>query len=325
MTAPGNASERPGAEGDVMHTPRRHRLTRRQSEQLLDGPPDGLQDGLLDGPPGTPRDLTGGPAALSRLLADARPRRATVELPGEAAALAAFRSAAVAHLDPRPRSSSVRTLPLRRSLAVKVLAVAAASLAVGGVSMAATGHLPGPLKAAPVASTSTRPNGPAAGATGDHGDGADHRSGDQDHPTGTPTGQPTHRQDQDHAVGLCRAWSDLTRNDASALTRSNRFQELVKSAGGAERVPGFCDQQTATWCEDHHWPGAAALQVDGAPVTMRCMKPTDRPSGRPTDLPTIRPTGPNNGGPGGPGKGGQPTHPGGGRPAPLPTGAPVGN
>jgi hypothetical protein len=289
-----------------MRTQRRHRLTRRQSEQVLDGL--------------GPRD------DLSRLLAAARPLRANGELPGEAVAAAAFRSAAVAHLDPRPRSSSVRTLPLRRSLAVKIGSVAAASLAVGGVSMAATGHLPGRLKAAPVASTSSHPTVKPTVVEDGTGD-SDSPSGDQAHPTGFPTGQPGHRADSIHAIGLCRAWSEIAKNDATALTRSNRFAELVGVAGGAALVPAFCDEQTAVWCESHRWPGAAPVQIDGRPIMMRCVKPTGQPTDHPADHPTNHPTGALTGGMpgGGPGKGGQPTHQGGGKPPSLPTGAPVRN
>lgn len=299
-----------------MRTPRRHRLTRRQSEQLLDGL-------------GDPGDLSRNHGDLARLLADARPLRASGELPGElpgeAAALAAFRSAAVTHLDPRPRSSSVRTLSPRRSLAVKVFALAAASLAVGGVSMAATGHLPGPLKVSPLASTSARPTGTPTAAPSSHDGNADHKATDKARPTGSPTGRPAHRQDQEHAIGLCRAWSEITKNDAAALTRSARFQELVGSAGGADKVLGFCDRQTTAWCEEHRWPGAAPVQIDGTPITIRCVRPTDKPTDKPGGKPSAHPTGPINGNPGSPGKGGQPTHPGGDKPAPLPTGAPVRN
>lgn len=268
-----------------MGTPRRHRLTRGQSEQLLDG--------------------LGGPDDLTMLLADARPSRADGELPGETVAVAAFRSAAVRDLAPHPRSSSVRTLSLSRTLALKVLAVATAGVAVSGVAVAATGHFPGTHHAAPAAS-STKHLATASkvveGKDGDHGD--------PTHPTGPPTGTPGHRADDVHGIGLCRAWAEITHNDASALTKSARFHELTTTAGGAGKVIAYCTALTNVWCENHHWPVATTTQLEGRPVVMRCLRPTDK---------SVVPTHPITPG----GTVPHPVSPGGGKP--MPSGGPVRN
>lgn len=266
-----------------MGTPRRHRLTRRQSEQLLDG--------------------LGGPDELTQLLADARAMRADGELPGETVAVAAFRRAAINDLAPHPRSSSVRTLSLSRTLALKVLAIATAGVAVSGAAVAATGHLPGGHHAAPAASSTKHPAAKASvveGKDGDHGDPA--------HPTGSPTGTPGHRPDDVHGIGLCRAWAELTHNDASALTKSTRFHELTTTAGGAGKVIAYCAALTNVWCENHHWPTATTAQMEGRPVVMRCLRPIDK---------TLVPTHPITPG----GIVSHPVGPGGGKP----TGGPVRN
>lgn len=280
-----------------MRTRRRHRLTRRQSEHLLNGP--------------------GGSDDLAQLLAAARPLRANGELPGEAAALAAFRSAAV---DTRPRSSAVPPASLRRSLLVRVLAGTAAGVAVGGVAMAATGNAPGPLKVVPATSGAVHPTSGPSVVEDTPSDAAAPRTGNKTHPTSSPTDRPGRREDPAPAVGLCRAWSEITKNDGVAAGRSARFRELVDRVGDPAEVPSYCEEQTRTWCEGHHWPGPTPVQVDGKPVTVRCIKPT----GRPTATPDGAERGPRSGSD----RSDLPTHPAGKdsvRSAPLPTGAPVRN
>jgi hypothetical protein len=249
-----------------MRTPRRrHRLTLRQSEQLLDG--------------------RGGPGDLTWLLADARPLRANGELPGEAVAVAEFRSAAVTAFDPQPRSSSVRAFSLRRSLAVKVLAVATASVAVGGAAVAAGGHLTGPPETASVASSTTHPTTRATLIEdGGIADDADRPGSPTAHPTGSPTGAPVpgHQDDPLPVVGLCRAWVETSKIDAGALARSARFRELATKAGGFEKVAAFCENVTDGWCRTHLWPTAQRLKADDKQAVLRCLSPTGRHTGVPT-------------------------------------------
>lgn len=245
---------------------RRHRLTRRQSEQVLDG--------------------LGGHGGLTRLLADARPLRVTGELPGEAAAVAAFRSAAVEAPNPQPRSSSVRTLSLRRSHLVKVIAIATASVAIGGAAVAAGGHFPAPPKTAPVASGTDHPTTDRARAASVVGGGeSDELSTPGSPPTARPTGLPTGPRtappisvpghgDPPQTLGLCRAWAEAGKDNAGKLTRSDRFRELASTAGGSAKVTEFCENAITTWCEAHRWPGPRWLHVQGTQVVLRCVRPT---------------------------------------------------
>ncbi|HET9655113.1 MAG TPA: hypothetical protein VFP72_07150 [Kineosporiaceae bacterium] len=262
-----------------MRTPRRHRLTRRQSEQLLDG--------------------LGGPGDLSRLLADARPLRVDGELPGEAAAAAAFRGAAPA-LDPQPRSSSVTTLSLSRALLVKVVAVASASFAVGGVALAATTHhLPGQSPRTPSASPSAAPH-PTKSDGKDDKDDKDGTSGKGDpshRPSGSPSTSTSGRPEDLHGIGLCRAWDEVSRNTGanSPATKAKPFLELQTKAGGAAKVASYCDSLVTAWCESHHWPGAEPVQIEGNTTVMRCVRPGDTPgaapSVAPSGVPSVVPSG----------------------------------
>jgi hypothetical protein len=213
----------------------------------------------------------------------------------------------------------VRTLSLRRSLALKVLAVAVASVGVGGAAIAAGGHLPGPLKAVPAASGTAHPTAtePSMIEDGESVD-VDRRTTDKAHPSGFPTDRPGPREDPGHrddhvrAIGLCRAWDEARKHDAGALTRSTRFQELATRAGGSAKVAQFCDRLTYSWCESHRWPAYQPVQIDGKPLTMRCIRPTGRPTALPTDGRTHIPVPPT-----------RPAGPGSGKSIPLPTGGPV--
>ncbi len=274
-----------GADRDDMRTPRRHRITRRHSEHVLDG--------------------LGGPDDLARLLADARRTPMSGELPGEAEALVAFRQYAVADTVPETRSLPVRTLTLSRALVVKVLAATTAVVAIGGVAAAATGNLP---------VTQHR-----------------HSIGTAAHPTASPTAKPTGAKDsdasrpansakdgRDHrhdltAVGLCRAWVEVSKNAPHALTTSKAFQDLAKQAGGADKVAAYCDSLVQQWCTDHKWPTQMTAKWQDHPYLFRCVRPMPSKLPGPVEPPTKHRA------PGTlpPGPAATPPH------TPLPTGAPV--
>jgi hypothetical protein len=303
MATPRNAPGGPGAEGNDMRTPRRHRLTRRQSEQVLDG--------------------LGGHDDLTRLLAAARPVRVDGELPGEAAAVAAFRSAAVTALDPQPRSPSVTTLSLSRGLLVKVVAVATASFAVGGVALAASGgHLPGSHPTTPAAQASTTTTRLMSADQDGTADG----QGPQRSVTrsGSPSTSP--RPEDLHAIGLCRAWAEVTKNTGpnGPVSKAQAFQELQTRAGGAAKVAAYCEGMVTTWCESHRWPSATPVQIDGTATVMRCLRPTTStgPSSPPAGVPGGRPSGMPSTGPGAPSGTTPPMH---GKPTGAPIGAPIRN
>lgn len=228
-----------GAQPDVMHTPRRPRLTRRQSERLLDH---------LDGP----EDLAAVLAAAGRPASPGEQR-------GEAAALAAFRRSATSCPVPETRSRSVRTLTLSRGLVVKVLATTAGLVAMGGVAVATTGHLPTPLTPdRPVsASATTRPTGtPTATPTRTH--------------DGTPTrkADPQRRADTIRHLGACRALAENHRAAEDLTTKP--YRDLVTRAGGADKVPTYCGKLLERWCHDHARPATGAAKWGGHTYTFRC-------------------------------------------------------
>lgn len=292
-----------------MHTPRcprrprLARLTRRQSEQLLDG---------LGGQ--EPAEI---PADLCRFLSSVRATAADGELAGEAAALAAFRSAEVTSPVPQPRSKPVSTLSRSSGLAVKVIAVAAASVAVGGVAVAASGHLPATspstrqVTATAHASTESTDDVDAAGPVGNGVAPSRHVSPPTSRPTAPPdarpstrpTGLPTElagRHGVLMAVGLCRAWTEALTNAPDTLTRSSALRDLSARAGGPDRVRAYCDDLVNNWClTTHRGPGSQPTAsgstngvtptADGRAATANCARPTAVP---PTATPFPQPLAP---------------------------------
>lgn len=253
----------------------RRRLTRRQSEQLLAG-------------------QGGTPDALAVLLADARRVPPRGEQAGEQAALTAFREAMAQTSAVDHGRTPVRTITLGRMIAVKALAVGAATATLGGVAFAAsTGNLPGPLhKSHPATSAS-----------------ASHRAGDQDkdrdkrtpstHPTGTPSLRPSDpdgAKDHDRLslIGVCRAWEMVAKNSPATLTKAKPFVDLAQAAGGAAKVPAYCQSQLAQWCQakPFHRPDTPVKVLDRWSM-VRC--PLPGASGSGSAFPT--PSWPQNGRP----------------------------
>lgn len=277
---------------------RRPRPGRRQAELLLDGA-------------GHPAD------PLTGLLAAARRPGPDAELPGERAALAAFRAAAAgtAHR-PAEEDPAVSLLPAPRAIAVKVLAAAALTMTVGGVAVAATGALPGP--AADHRSTVAASHAPSS---------APGRTGKR--PSASPTGRPA-----DVASGRpdalrpgLDARAALLVDCRNAGRGAGPADDLVAAAGGAQAVPGFCAALVAVLCPDTR-PGAHGERPTAVPGAQPgCPRPT-RPAdatGRPADA-TGRPADAPTGGPdGGPTDkpGGRPTDKPGGKPTDKPTDRPT--
>ncbi len=180
-------------------------------------------------------------------------------LRGEAAAMAAFRAAQLAHSRKRRRSV------IGKLLTLKVAMGAATAVAAGGVALAASnGTLPNPMaeQAAPQASA-------GADNAGDHGK------------RGTPS--PS-------LIGLCKAYgAKVGANDKGKALESPAFQALVTAAGGKDKVTSYCEDLLASAKpKDAHAP---ADHPTGAP-TDRPSKPEapDAPEA-PTTAPTSRPTG----------------------------------
>jgi hypothetical protein len=156
------------------------------------------------------------------LASAAAPARAE-EFAGEPAVMVAYRLAHLAD-SPVPRRESMIKLALAKLLTVKAAAaaaVAAATLA-GGVALATTGNLPGPIGNLGVAGLGT------AAA-----------------PTELPT--PTDAAGADATpspslAGLCTAYLAGAGDNPGRALENPAFRVLVTEAGGEEEVDGFCTE-----------------------------------------------------------------------------------
>ena len=257
---------------------RRHRLGRRHAEHLLDGAPT---------PPGSD-DLAG----LLAALRGPRPDDAVAsgELPGEQAALAAYREAIGVATSLRPgvlpagtppeETTPVRSLALRRALAVKVLAAGALTVGLGGAAMAATGMplVPGGAhRSATAAEHAASPSGSPTGRPTASGSPDDHGSA-------SATGRPDAvRPGLDARAALlvdCRNWlADHPKaSPGPTQNRSGRhFEDLVKAAGGEDGVAAYCASLATEIC-----PTAAPSDLAGSGVPgylPGCPKPTPTSKG----------------------------------------------
>ncbi|SCF28663.1 hypothetical protein [Micromonospora mirobrigensis] len=234
-----------------------HRMDQETVERLLVGP---VVD-PVDGPP-----------ALVQLLAAVRAAPRPAELGGEAEALRAYRMVQAGSTVPLRAVTAPRT-GLAGRLGVRVAAIAVAVTATGGVAFAATGgNLPGPLRHRPdpvpaPTSTPARPTAPAVG------------------PGAPPPATPARSAPATAAptAGLCRAYrADAGGNPGRAL-ENPAFSGLIASAGGRDRVAGYCDRLLT----EHSGRSESA-----PPGTQRGgNEPTGQPTARP-DRPAAGPSTP---------------------------------
>lgn len=199
------------AEGHEMSTNRSRRIDRDTAERLLS------RSGV-----GTAADHD----ALAGLLAAAAAPTAEGELPGEQAALAAFRAARLApvHAPPSRKRSMLTSAPAKL-LSAKVAATVLVT-ALGGVAVAAgTGNLPAALGGSPA--HPGRDPGPAPSVA------ASPRAS-------LGTGSGSSADVPAALVELCRALARDGRTSQGRALADPRFAPLVTAAGGASRVPGYC-------------------------------------------------------------------------------------
>ncbi|MGW7053765.1 hypothetical protein [Streptomyces sp. NPDC054887] len=178
------------------------------------------------------------------------------ELPGEAAALAAFRKArAAAPENPTVRIGRAAPVGLRWARPVRIgLAGALAGVALGGVAVAAgTGVLPSPFgtgdRPAPAATVSAAatPPPPAPGTTGPGHDGTGGPS-----PDGTGTPGDAHGTPDDGGTGDTHE-SSAGPGTATPPTSPTRPGDGAPGTGGDGPVPGSDDwyRETVRACRDH--------------------------------------------------------------------------
>ena len=205
---------------------------------------DDTVERLLSGtlPPG---QAPPGFAKVAELLAAAAAAPSSAELAGQAAVLTELRAVTRGRPPAVGPSRRARTSRRRRRTGLAVV-VAVGALVTGGVAGAATGHLPGPVRAAArtvlgsdggTSSTSTQagqPSGsvkPPAGSGGGLG-GA--RPGVSTGPGGAgPAAAP-------NPEGLCQAFVSGNGAEQGGKLDATAFEVLARAAGGQERVGAYC-------------------------------------------------------------------------------------
>jgi hypothetical protein len=194
---------------------------------------DTLEQILNEVPGATPAEAE----ALLALFAVAAPPAASGELPGEAAAVAAFRVAH--HSRPIPAGTTWVKRPLARLLTVKVAAAAVVVTSMGGVALAAsTGVLPTPLTphkaeqaqkkadqdATKAAAAAARDAAKAAAKAAAAADLADSDAG---------------LDPSTSFAGLCAAYAASDNSLTGKALQAPAFIRLISAAGEAG-VPAFC-------------------------------------------------------------------------------------
>jgi hypothetical protein len=214
---------------------------------------------------------------LAAVLAAAAAPRGGGPVPGEAAAMAAFRAAQV-EPHSRPQRQSMIKSALAKLLTLKIAAVTAGVLGVGGVALAGTtGTLPGPLKfGGPTASHSPKPE-----KTG---------------PTTHPSGQRKEKTAPPGLVWLCHDYIGRDRDHRREALDDNRFRELTEKAGGRDRETAdkFCDDLLRRWPSATPRPRPSGTPSPHGTERPDAGKPGDRPgddsSAKPDATPTSRPS-----------------------------------
>ncbi|MFF8942450.1 hypothetical protein ACF1A5_09270 [Streptomyces sp. NPDC014864] len=126
-----------------------------------------------------------------------------------------------------------------------------ASLALGGVAVAAIGSAgpstdgagAGPGTAHPSAAASDRPGGALSSSSGDRG----------------PTGRPASAQDTE---AHCRAYEKV--EDRGKALDATAWRQLVEAAGGKDEVSAYCSEQLAHATAAPARPGGTGRPAGGA-------------------------------------------------------------
>ncbi|OKI50450.1 hypothetical protein A6A27_34395 [Micromonospora sp. CB01531] len=181
-------------------------------------------------------DAQHGPEALVRLLAAVRVAAHPHELGGEAAALQAFRTARAGLLPaaPRPKQGFVANL-----LSAKIALAALLAAATGGVALAAaTDTLPAPISGG-AETTATPKVGVGLPGSPTTGPGSSPTPAAEPSPTAGPNAQPSTPA---LLTGLCKAYLAQPDETRRRTLKTPRFAELVTTAGGRDKVTGYCER-----------------------------------------------------------------------------------
>ncbi|MFC8849882.1 MULTISPECIES: hypothetical protein [unclassified Micromonospora] len=221
-----------------------HRMDQETVERLFAGPFGGPVSGSAGGSVSHPQ---GSPEPLVRLLAAVRAAPRSDELRGEGAALHAYRLARAGSAPPVPAVRARPTLLAGLSSAKAALAALAVAATGGAALAAAHGALPQPLDGA-----DERAAAPASGQPSP--------SRSTGRTAGSPGGTRDPRVPPAPMVVLCHSLhAEATADRALA---EPRYADLVSTAGGRDRVAGWC---------------AEAVEA----VSPAAATPTPMPTGRP--------------------------------------------
>jgi hypothetical protein len=236
-----------------------------------------------------PSQAPPGYARVAALLAAATAEPTAEELAGQSEVLAELRAVT----RPQPRRAAAHTRRAARSPRRRWAGLAAVALVgglvTGGAAMAASGNLPAPVRnvarsilgaesdTGPVAPTqsgqqpaaagpshSSTPTGPTAASQGGQPAATADRGPD---PTaaGSPGGPDVER--------LCQAFLAGKGTEQGKKLDATAFQTLARLAGGAEKIPDYCQETLAGGAEPKEKgkrqqpPGSGQGQGQGGPPT----------------------------------------------------------
>jgi hypothetical protein len=239
-----------------------------------------------------PSQAPPGYARVAALLAATTAEPTPEELAGQAEVLAELRAVtrtrrAGAHARRAGTHTRRAAGPPRRRWAGLAAAALVGALVTGGAAAAATGNLPGPVRnvarsllgtgggAGPVAPTEpgqqpaavgsshTSPSTPTGPTDGSQGGQPAATGGPGTHPTaaGSLAGPDVE--------GLCRAFLAGEGAEQGKKLDATAFQDLAKLAGGAEKIPSYCEEVLAGGEDKPQQPpgGSGQDQGRGGPPT----------------------------------------------------------
>lgn len=239
-----------------------HRMDQETVERLLGGP-------VLD-----PQD---GPRPVASLLTAVRAAPHPRELAGEEAAVRAYRLVRAGHPPELPQ----RRRPALAGFGVRAALAGAALALTGGVALAATGGtLPHPLRA-PAPTTAAVQPAPDRDAS---------RTAAPD-PSRAPTGGVDGRPEPDAAVReSCRAYRADGDDGPGGALDDAAFANLIRAAGGREKVAGYCERVLADEPRSPDPAGSPSGRPGAEPTGPPGAGPTGRPGADPTARPGVGPT-----------------------------------
>jgi hypothetical protein len=197
-----------------------------------------------------PAQAPPGFAKVAELLAAAAAAPSSAELAGQAAALTELRAVARGRPPAIGPSRRARTSRRRRRTGLAVV-VAVGALVTGGVAGAATGHLPGPVRAAArsvlgsdggTPSTSTQAGQPPAPVKRPAGAGGGLGGARPSVSTGPgPGAAGAGPAAAPNLEGLCQAFTAGNGGLQGAKLDATAFEVLTRAAGGEDRVTAYCE------------------------------------------------------------------------------------